>query len=111
MELNTMVGERLRKIRGKRTQKKFVDEMDLIKGLSRSSYSMIEIGKRQAQLNLLDMVCCHEKVSCDYIMGIVDTRVTIDDKYVELLDTWYRANEKQKQKILKNAKKIVNGGN
>lgn len=69
MDLYKDIGNRLRKIRGKRTQQKFIEKLDLIGGISRSTYSMVEIGKRPASLRLLDMVSEQEHVSYDYLFG------------------------------------------
>lgn len=111
MELYTVIGKRLREIRGNRSQKKFVDELDLIKGMSRSQYSMVEIGQRPASLNLLDMVSEQENVSYDYLVGRINSRVDISQReYHELLEIWSLANNSQKEKILKYADKLVRKG-
>ncbi len=108
MDLYKDIGNRLRKIRGKRTQKKFVKELDLMCGMSRSYYSMIEIGKRPASLKLLDMIAEQEHVSYDYIFGVVDSRINIhDEKYHQILEIWSVASDKEKEQILKYAKKTV----
>lgn len=87
--LNEDVGNRLRKIRGKRTQSKFVEKLDLLSGKSRSYYSMVEIGKHPANLKLIDMISEKEHVSYDYIFGVVDCRVDIyDPRYHQLLENW-----------------------
>lgn len=111
MDLYKDIGNRLRKIRGKRTQQKFIEKLDLIGGISRSYYSMVEIGKRPASLRLLDMVSEQEHVSYDYLVGVVDSRVNIHEpQYHQLLEKWSIATDKQKELILEYANRIVNKG-
>lgn len=106
------IGDRLRKIRGKQTQERFVSKLDLVGGLTRSNYSMVEIGKRPASLKLLDMISEQEDVSYDYIFGTVDQRVSIHDvRYHQLLECWSLVSDKDKDMILQYAKRIVKKGN
>lgn len=108
MTLNGDIGNRLRKIRGERTQAKFVEKLDMLSGKSRSYYSMVEIGKRPASLKLLDMISDRERVSYDYIFGVVDSRIDICDvRYHQLLEKWSVATDKQKDLMLKYANTIV----
>lgn len=111
MGLNNDIGNRLREIRGKRTQAKFVEQLDLLKSMSRSYYSMIELGERPASLRLLDMVSDKEAVSYDYIFGIVDSRVDIHDpRYHQLLELWSGFSEKEKESLLKHANRLKTKG-
>lgn len=108
MDLYKDIGNRLRKIRGKRTQQRFIEKLDLIGGISRSYYSMVEIGKRPASLRLLDMVSEQEHVSYDYIFGVVDSKVNIHEpQYHQLLEKWSMATDKQKELILQYVNKVV----
>lgn len=110
MGLNEDIGNRLRVIRKgkKQTQEKFIKDLDMLSNMSRSYYSMIEIGKREASLPLLDMISDREAISYDYLCGIVDSRVDIKDpKYHQLLEQWSIATEGQKEKILKYAVRVV----
>ena len=108
MDLYKDIGNRLRKIRGKRTQQRFIEKLDLIGGISRSAYSMVEIGERPASLRLLDMVSEMEHVSYDYLFGVVDSRVNIHEpQYHQLLEKWSIATDEQKELILKYANRIV----
>lgn len=108
MSLNEEIGNRLRKIRGERTQEKFVETLDMLSGKSRSYYSMVEIGKRSANLKLLDMISDKENVSYDYLFGLVDSRIDIHDPwYHQLLESWSVATSKQKKMILDYANQIV----
>ncbi len=108
MGLYEDIGSRLRTIRGKRTQEQFVEELDLLKGMKRSSYSMIEIGKRPANLFLLDMVSAQEDVSLDYIFGKVDCRVNLyEERYHQLLSAWSDATNKEKDLILQYANQVI----
>ncbi len=110
MGLYEDIGNRLRKVRGKRTQEQFVKELDLLKGMKRSSYSMVEIGKRPASLLLLDMISAQENVSLDYLFKRVDSRVDIyEGKYHQLLSVWCVATDKEKELILQHANKIIRG--
>lgn len=109
MDLNRKIGNRLRIIRKekKRTQDKFVKDLDMLSKMSRSYYSMVEVGKRPASLSLLDMVSYKESVSYDYICGIVDSRVDVNEsKYHQLLGQWSKATEAQK-KILQYAVQLI----
>lgn len=94
MSLNKDIGNRFRKIRGKITQQKSVEKLDLLGEMSRSYYSMVEIGMRPASLHLLDMISGQKNVSYDYIFGIVNSRVNIyDPKYHQLLEQWSKASD------------------
>ncbi len=106
------IGDRLKIIRGDQTQERFVKNLDLIGGFTRSNYSMIEIGKRPASLKLLDMITEQEDVSYDYIFNLVDYRVSIHDvRYHQLLECWSLVSDKDKDLILQYAKRIVKKGN
>lgn len=110
MELDKEIGSRLRIIRKekKQTQEKFVKELDMLDKMSRSYYSMVEIGKRSASLPLLEMVSYTESVSYDYICGIVDSRVDISvPEYHQLLEQWSKATEAQRKKILQYAVELI----
>ena len=108
MDLYKDIGNRLRKIRGKRTQQKFIEKLDMIGRISRSTHSMVEIGERPASLRLLDMVSEQEHVSYDYLFGLVDSRVNIHDpQYHQLLEKWSEATDKQRELILQYANRIV----
>lgn len=111
MALNEEIGNRLRKIRGKLTQQKFVEKLDMLNVKSRSYYSMVELGKRPANLRLLDMISDKESVSYDYIFGVVDHRVDIHDpRYHQFLENWSKATNKQRDLILKNTNQIMKAG-
>ena len=111
MGLNNDIGNRLREIRGKRTQEKFIEELDMLSGFSRSYYSMVEIGERSASLKLLDTISDKEHVSYDYMVGIVDSRVDIyDPRYHQLLEQWSNASDKQKNLILRYTNQVVKKG-
>lgn len=71
MSLNKDIGNRLRKIRGKITQQKSVEKLDLLGEMSRSYYIMVEIGRRPASLHLLDMISGQKSVSYDYILALL----------------------------------------
>lgn len=110
--LNEDIGNRLRKIRGKRTQVKFVEQLDMFTSNSRSYYSMVEIGKRAPNLKLLDMISDKENVSYDYIFGVVDNRADIHDpRYHQLLEAWCNVDDNRKDQILAHANKIMKGEN
>lgn len=110
MDLNQNIGNRLRLIRKEKnkTQDKFVKDLDMMNKMSRSYYSMVELGKRPASLSLLDMISFKESVSYDYMCGIVDSRVDIyDPQYHQLLEQWSNASDAQKKKILRYAVQAV----
>jgi len=110
--LNEDIGNRLRKIRGKRTQAKFVEQLDMFTSNSRSYYSMVEIGRRVPNLKLLDMISDKENVSYDYIFGVVDNRADIrDPRYHQLLEIWCNVDDYRKDQILAHANKIMKGVN
>lgn len=107
VSLNKEIGARLRKIRGERTQEKFVSELDMTSGMTRSHYSMIEIGKRSPSLNFLEVVSINESVSQDYLFGISDYPIdSYDSKFQQLMEIWYYLDEKEKKQMLNYANKI-----
>ena len=86
----------------------YYKQMDLIGGISRSTYSMVEIGERPASLRLLDIVSELEHVSYDYLFGVVDSRVNIHEpQYHQLIEKWSVATDRQKELILQCASRIV----
>lgn len=106
--LNLTIGNQLRKLRGSRTQKKYVDSLDLLSSMSRSYYSMIEVGERPASLELLDMVASEESVSYDFLFGIHDNKFNPTDyKYQELINLWTSIDERKKNIVLNYIKKIA----
>lgn len=107
VSLNKEIGARLRIIRGERTQEEFVSELDMLSGMTRSHYSMIEIGKRAPSLKLLDMISNTEFISYDYLFGISDYPIdSYDSKFQQLIEIWYYIDEKEKKQLLNYANKI-----
>lgn len=85
MALNEEIGNRLRKIRGKRTQASFVEKLDMLNLKSSSYYSVVEIGKGTSNFKLLSMISDKESVSYDYRLCVVDSRFNIHDpKYHQI---------------------------
>lgn len=65
-----MIGERLRQLRGERSQR----EMAMLLDVEQASYAYYELGKRQPKLDDFARICKALNVSADWLLGIESAR-------------------------------------
>lgn len=76
-----MIGERLKKLRGKRTQEEVANHI----GISRARYSHFENGIREPDLGLVVRLADYYGVTTDYLLGKSNDPHLTSDEYVEKL--------------------------
>lgn len=93
-----MLGERLRSLRGKRTQ----EEVSKALGLSRARYSHYENNRVEPDTEILNKMADFFNVSTDYLLGRTDKKLsTWDSKLPEL-------TEKDEKDIAKELERMIN---
>lgn len=100
----TVIGKRLKKLRGDKTQEEVAKDI----GLSRARYAHYEQGRSEPNLELIEKFANYFKVSSDYLLGL-SARSKIEAKLEELGMTWEELAEKANVPIhfLKNLDNIV----
>jgi transcriptional regulator with XRE-family HTH domain len=71
-----MLGNRLRQLRGKRTQ----SEVAKILGITRARYSHYENGRNEPDTEMLQKIADYYKVSVDYLLGNEENQTNEKDK-------------------------------
>lgn len=67
-----LLGERIKKVRGKKSQDVFANEI----GISRGALSYYENGERQPDAEIIYKICELCNVSADYLLGFTDNPTT-----------------------------------
>ena len=75
MKISDTFAERLLEIRGDMSQKVFAKKL----GVSRGSISLYEQGKRLPDIEVLRNIAEKFNVSCDWLVGLTDTKVIEPD--------------------------------
>lgn len=70
-----LLGERIKKIRGKKSQDVFANEI----GISRGALSYYENGEREPDAEIIYKICECGNVSTDYLLGFTDNKTTNTD--------------------------------
>ena len=70
-----ILGDRIKKVRGKKSQDVFANEI----GISRGALSYYENGERQPDAEIIYKICELCKVSSDYLLGFTDNSTTDAD--------------------------------
>lgn len=104
-----LLGERIKKIRGKKSQDIFANEI----GISRGALSYYENGEREPDAEIIYKICESGNVSADYLLGFTDNPTTdpdlkaiceytgLSEKSIDTLHFWYE-DEYEEQSEIKN---------
>lgn len=99
MEENKILGERLKSLRGKRTQ----EEVSKALGLSRARYSHYENNRVEPDAEILNKMADFYNVTTDYLFGRTDKKESDwDSKLPELTDKDEKDIAKDLEKMLNN---------
>ena len=110
MEESKILGERLKSLRGKRTQ----EEVARILGLSRARYSHYENNRVEQDTEILNKLADFYKVTTDYLLGRTDNPKPLsddEDSFQEFIDDpelkrWHRELPKSSEEDLRKLRKM-----
>lgn len=88
-----LLGERIKKIRGKKSQDIFANEI----GISRGALSYYENGEREPDAEIIYKICESGNVSADYLLGFTDNPTTDPD--LKAICEYTGLNEKSINKL------------
>ncbi|MCM1381684.1 MAG: helix-turn-helix transcriptional regulator [Muribaculaceae bacterium] len=102
-----MLGERIKKVRGKKSQDVFSKEI----GISRGALSYYENGEREPDAEIIYKICEHCSVSADYLLGFTDNQTTdtnlkavcdytgLSDNAIHMLKYYNNIHQKNKDEL------------
>ncbi|WP_035765064.1 helix-turn-helix domain-containing protein [Butyrivibrio sp. NC2002] len=93
------------------SQEKYLVEKLKIRGISRSTLASVEAGNRNPSIKLLTAVQEYEKVSFDYLFGIIpDKYDPTDNDYLILIRAWSNMDKKSRKRLIAYAKSLIQKG-
>ncbi len=102
-----ILGKRIKKVRGKKSQDVFASEL----GISRGALSFYENGERTPDAEIIYKICELCNISSDYLLGFTDNSTTdpdlkafceytgLSEKSIDILHLWYEADYEEQSDI------------
>ena len=92
-----MISLRLRDLR--HAKGKSQEDIATYLKITRASYSMLELGKRQMNYEILDCLSSYFNVSIDYLLGRIDENAVLSYEEIKIIERYRKLDGRGKENI------------